>query len=253
MGDFLFNLNLSIDIYLKKDYNDIMEKKIKKFHNYQFLNGLLLFIVIGLLGYALYSHLYEKESGDFEDTTIEEIVNDEQIKEIETNPKNNEEKIKENVSEKKEEEKEKTKQEQEEIEKNDEKLEPKRPKLVYRTLKIKKEETFKIPTLDFSNETIKEKEFIGDMRIRGVDCSHLDKGLRIKGDLHITGTGVERCWLPKGLSVVGSIYVKKVKSIIFQNDLKVQEKIFLHDDICVSIPLNSSKKVQLAEGIKTCN
>ncbi|OQX93438.1 MAG: hypothetical protein B6I23_03430, partial [Rickettsiaceae bacterium 4572_127] len=135
----------------------------------------------------------------------------------------------------------------------EEKLDPKKPKLVYRTLKLKTEEKIEIPTLDFSAKPIKEKEFIGDMRIRGVDCSHLDKGLRIKGDLHITGTGVERCWLPKGLSVVGSVFVKEVKSIVFQNDLKVQEKIFLHDDVCVSVPLNSSQKVQLAEGIETCN
>ncbi len=230
-----------------------MEKKIKKFHNYQLLNGLLLFIVIGLLGFALYNHFYKKENVDFEDTTIEEIINSDNMEKNNDEEINNEEETIENIQEKKGQTLEEAKQEQVEVKKNIEKLKPKKPKLVYRTLKIKKEEKMEIPTLDFAAKPIKEKEFIGDMRIRGVDCSHLEKGLRIKGDLHITGTGVERCWLPKGLSVIGSIYVKKVKSVVFQNDLKVQEKIFLHDDICVSVPLNSSKKVQLAEGVETCN
>ncbi|OQX93756.1 MAG: hypothetical protein B6I23_02965, partial [Rickettsiaceae bacterium 4572_127] len=112
-----------------------MEQKIKKFHNYQFLNGLLLFIVIGLLGYALYSHFYKKESIDFEDTTIEEIISSNEM---------------EDIQEKKGQTIEEAKQEQEEIKEAEEKLDPKKPKLVYRTLKLKTEEKIEIPTLDFS-------------------------------------------------------------------------------------------------------
>ncbi len=220
-----------------------MEQKIKKFHAYQLLNGLLLIVVISLLIYALYPYFSKEKTESFEDIIVENTIDK---SELEVNE--NKESIKtEEIQEKKGQTVEEAILESKEI------LDPKKPTLIYRTIAIKKTEKADIPTLDFAKTKIKEKEFIGDMRIRGVDCSHLEKGLRIKGDLHITGTGIERCWLPKGLSVVGSVFVKKLKSIIFQNDLKVQKKIFLEDDICVSVPLNSSEKVVLSDGINICN
>ncbi len=220
-----------------------MEQKIKKFHAYQLLNGLLLLVVISLLLYALYPYFSKEKIESFEDIIVEDTVEKSELEISE-----NEESIKiEEIQEKK------GQTVEEAIIENEEILEPKKPALVYRTIIMEKTEKADIPTLDFAKTKIKEKEFIGDMRIRGVDCSHLEKGLRIKGDLHITGTGIERCWLPKGLSVVGSVFVKKLKSIIFQNDLKIQEKIYLEDDICVSVPLNSSEKVVLSDGINICN
>ncbi|MBN1783513.1 MAG: hypothetical protein JW812_00930 [Alphaproteobacteria bacterium] len=222
-----------------------MEQKIKKFHAYQLLNAVLLIIVIGLLVFALYPYFdkqeEQKEYAMAEKATVETPVIEKKeiepaVKEIPMEPPIVQEKKGQTLEEA-----------QEEL-----LLKPEKPKLRYRQIQMTKSEKAVLPELNFEEDPIEGKEHIGDLWIRGVDCSRLDENLRIQGDLHVNGTGVERCWLPKGLVIVGSVYIKKVRSVVFQNDLNVRGKVYLEDDICVSIPLGKADNMVLSDGIKTC-
>ncbi|MBN2676049.1 MAG: hypothetical protein JXR30_02220 [Alphaproteobacteria bacterium] len=220
-----------------------MEKQIKSFHRYQVLNGVLLVIVISLLMYALYPLVTQRT----EDEKIEEKIA------IETGfgvEKKDEDIVSEeaNIQEKKGQTLEEAKKDPE----AEQILDPKKPQLLYKTVQMRKTEIKDIPTLDFSTTTFQEQEHKGDMRILGQDCSKIPPHLRIVGDLHIYGLGTENCVLPKGLSVVGSVYVKSIKSIRFQNDLKIQKKIYIQDQICVSVPIGGADKIVLSDGVQKC-
>ena len=225
-----------------------MERKIKQFHTYQILNGVLLVVVISLLIYALYPLFTKTEDEKIQEKiTLETGITPEKVKAAEEEAEAKAKVDAEGIQEKKGQTLEEALAEKEAL------PAPQKPALVYRTVQMEKTKKADIPTLDFAKATFKESEHKGDMRVAGKDCGKIPAHLRITGDLHIYGTGAENCQLPKGLIVLGSVYVKGLESITFQNDLKVQKKIYIRDDTCVSVPISGAEKVVLSDGVKTCN